>query len=109
MAKPLMDNCFGFYSGGADCRSGCKLALQCKAIVNSDGLDVVSDIIEELLETLPERTFFNGGTIVSDVVQLVSPPGSISTDKGKLAAVGETAKEKILNALGVADDVSIPF
>jgi hypothetical protein len=99
--------CFGFYSGGADCRSGCKLALQCKAIVNSDGLDVVSDIIEELLETLPNKAFVNGGTIVSDVAQLVSTQDLISVDKAKLTATMEMSKEKLPNALGITDDVII--
>ena len=49
------NKCFGFYTGEWICKQdGCKAVAQCKALVNSDGLDVAADTVDHLLDDMSQ-------------------------------------------------------
>lgn len=66
-------NCFGFYSGGLDCR-GCKEALRCKALLNSDFIDVLGDALDEMVDDLPEGTYADSPFMWVMLNQILHPP-----------------------------------
>jgi hypothetical protein len=67
-------SCFGFYTGDSACRSGkCKLTTQCKALANSDILDTASDVLEELLESAPDRKYILVESASAQLAQILNP------------------------------------
>lgn len=91
-----VSRCFGFYTGEWKCKEGgCKLSLKCKAFANSDGLDVASDAIDEMLGSLPDQRFLDTVSVRAIVQQLVYPDRALQMIKEIGAQVAS-----IPNALG---------
>lgn len=66
--------CFGFYTGEWKClEGGCKAAVQCKAFVNSDGLDIAADVLNDLLEELPPQVYLDVPSIRGQLSQILEP------------------------------------
>lgn len=75
-------SCFGFYTGEFKCReAGCRLAAQCKALVNTDGLDVASDVIDTLLDELPDQPFCPTESVRALLAQLLHPETAVQALK----------------------------
>lgn len=93
MAQP--GDCFGFFTGEWKCKEGgCRLSAQCKAFVNTDGLDVAADAIGDLLEMLPDQAFVDTGSIRVLLEQLVDPSKAV-------AAISKLSVEQtVLKGLG---------
>jgi len=66
-------NCFGYYGGDSSVAcSDCTARKRCKAILLSDGFDVVADSIEELMAALPDTNDYNDSDrIPALVVELI--------------------------------------
>ena len=66
--------CFGFYTGEFACRSdGCKMVQQCKALANSDIIDVASDVLEELLDSIPDQPYIHVDSVGAALSQVLKP------------------------------------
>lgn len=89
-------DCFGFYTGEWKCTNGCRLVQQCKAFVNSDGLDVVSDVLEELMSELPDAHYLDSKFTRVALQQVLSPPTTLVTHR-------MAAEQEILEALDLGD------
>lgn len=88
------NKCFGFYTGEWQCREGsCKCVVQCKAVANSDSLDVVSDVIEELSECLPNQDFLDTNSVRVLTEQLIYPIKVLKA----LEVANVTPVENVLN------------
>jgi len=67
-------NCFGFYSGGPVC-IGCAINKRCKAVLISNGFDVVGALINQLTATLPEEGSYLDTDLISKMTdQLLEKP-----------------------------------
>lgn len=67
-------SCFGFYTGEWKCKEGgCRMTTQCKAFVNSDGLDVAADALGELLDALPIQAYAKVESVRALLDQVVHP------------------------------------
>jgi len=66
-------SCFGFFSGAWDCVEKCKAQAQCKALVNSDGLEVVAAVLDDLIEELPNQTYISMSSIRGTLAQILNP------------------------------------
>lgn len=65
-------DCFGFYTGEWRCKEGgCLSALQCKALANSDGLDVAADVLESILESMTTTSLPSVGSVRALVAQML--------------------------------------
>lgn len=70
-------SCFGYYTGEFKCKEGgCRLASPCKALVNTDGLDVASDVIDSLVEDLPVQDYCPTDSVRALLKQLLDPSSS---------------------------------
>lgn len=94
--------CFGFYTGEWRCTNGCRLVQQCKAVVNSDGLDVVSDVLEQLLDDMPEGGYLSSGFHRVVLKQILNPAEVVSSSHRL------DAEAQILQALDLEDE-RVPF
>lgn len=84
--------CFGFYGGThlSTC-SSCTAVKRCKAILISDGFDVLGAIVDQMLLELPEGTTFRDTDRVSErVKQLFDPPAPLSKDEEELLNLRST-------------------
>lgn len=79
-------NCFGFYGGNhlTTC-SSCTAVKRCKAILISDGFDVLGDIVNQLTLELPAGTTFRDTDRVSEMLkQLQNPPAPLTKEEAEL-------------------------
>lgn len=94
--------CFGFFTGEWQCKEGgCRATVQCKALANSDTLDVASDVVEHLLESLPVQDYLASDSVRVVVDQLIHP-------ERLKAVLLKSNQEAVLNILGnipVQDDI----
>jgi hypothetical protein len=68
--------CFGFYSGGPVCAT-CTATKRCKAIVVSNGFDIVADALGQMLATLPDQNYRDTDRVSELVDQLLDPPENV--------------------------------
>lgn len=103
MTNAVDVKCFGFYTGEWKCKEGgCKVSLQCKAFANSDGLDVASDALDEMLSLLPDQRFLDTLSVRALVQQLVRPERAAQMlEQSALEAT------QIPNALGIPNGISV--
>ena len=91
-------DCFGFYTGEWKCTDGCKSMQQCKAIVNSDGLDVASDVLEQLIAELPDKSYVST-PFHRVVLQQVLNPNNVLADNRRASI-----EAALLSELNLAED-----
>lgn len=97
-------DCFGFYTGEWKCKEGgCRLSAQCKAFVNSDGLDIAADAIGDLMELLPDQPYVDTSSIRVLLEQLVNP-AKVQVVISKLSL-----ENTVLKGLGLFPDVADPL
>lgn len=89
--------CFGFYSGQWTCRNGCKASLQCKALVNSDGLDTAADLLELLVDALPDQPYLKASTARGIMSQIKDP------HKGFEILLNQVPAQELFSASGLVD------
>lgn len=66
--------CFGFFNSDPVC-DGCPASKRCRAILVSNGFDLVSSLIDELSSSLPGEARYNDTDRVTTLVdQLIKPP-----------------------------------
>lgn len=66
--------CFGFFDGTAICQ-GCIANKRCRAVLVTDGFDVLSSMINTMVADLPEKAIFYYSERPSELVeQLLNPP-----------------------------------
>lgn len=73
-------DCFGYYSGGAICAS-CPGSKRCKAVLVTNGFDVVASMVNHLTSALTDTAVFMGSDRVPDLVDQLLNPGSRVTTK----------------------------
>lgn len=86
MFNPRAGTCFGFFAGSQkiSCQS-CVAARRCKAILVSDGFDVMGALVEQLIAELPDDVVFIDSEQVSAWVdQLLHPVTEISKEEAEL-------------------------
>lgn len=66
-------NCFGFFGGQHPACQQCFAAKRCKAILISHGFDVVGDMVDQLVEELPDITYSGASAVSSMVKQMKNP------------------------------------
>lgn len=93
--------CFGMYLGGPVCEK-CTANRRCKALLVSNGFDLVSSMIGQLETTTPDRVVFKDTDRVTELVdQLLHPVVSDNmTAEEELAVLGVT-KADLMDALDV--------
>lgn len=66
--------CFGFYAGDVVC-NGCGAQKRCKAILVTNGFDLLAAVVEQMSLDLPKTAKFRDSDRMSDLVdQLFKPP-----------------------------------
>lgn len=65
-------DCFGLYGGTVVCNR-CQAAKRCKAVLISDGFDIMGSFVENLVETLPNLQFRDANGVNVMVDQLMDP------------------------------------
>lgn len=91
------ERCFPFYSGGPTCQN-CVVSKRCKAILVSDGFDMIAAFLEEMLTDLPNTEYKDTDRVSELATQLLKPP------VGELYSEGE---EVLLHKLHSGDDLTL--
>jgi len=83
-------SCFGFYNNSPDCNR-CPANKRCRAIFASDGMDVLEELLEELVEREADSgvPFIQQGTVAEMVGQILN----------------RTARQAALNNNSVIDEL----
>jgi len=68
--------CFGFYLGGPIC-SGCSLKARCKAILITNGFDIMASLVEDLVNGLSDSSYKDTDRIPEVVTQLLEGPPKV--------------------------------
>ena len=85
-------DCFGFYMGNLVCNQ-CSARQRCKAVLISNGFDIVAAMVDALVLELPEDgAYFNTDRVPSLVDQLFFPP--VDTHQDEI-----DAEDELLNLL----------
>jgi len=93
MSKVNKDrDCFGFYMGNPICNQ-CSARQRCKAVLISNGFDIVAAMVDALVLELPEDgAYYDTDRIPSLVDQLFFPP--VDTHQDEI-----DAEDELLNLL----------
>ena len=102
MSKETKD-CFGFYMGNPVCNQ-CSARQRCKAVLISNGFDIVAAMVDELVLELPEDgAYYDTDRVPALVEQLLFPP--VDTHQDEIDAEDELLNLLEKNELD-RDDVS---
>lgn len=92
MKDPREGTCFGMYAGTArrECAS-CVAARRCKAVLVSDGFDVLAELLDSLFAELPAVKYRDTVRVVELVDQLLKPPAteSLKEEEELLGVIGQ--------------------
>lgn len=66
-------SCFGMYLSTYTCTT-CILQKKCKALLVSDGFDIVAAMVEQLIEQLPENMSYTDTDRASELMMQVMTP-----------------------------------
>jgi len=74
-------DCFGFYMGNPVCNS-CSARQRCKAILITNGFDIVAAAVDQMALELPDNAvYFDTDRVPSLVDQLMNPPHDTHQDE----------------------------
>lgn len=76
-------DCFSFYIGGASCER-CVANKRCKAILATNGIDIVASVVNHLLTELPPARFRDTDRVPELVDQLLEPPSPLTLEEAEL-------------------------
>jgi len=80
MSKKDFD-CFGFYMGNPVCNQ-CSARQRCKAVLISNGFDIVAAAVDDLVMQLPEQAaYYDTDRVPSLLDQLLHPPVDTHQDE----------------------------
>lgn len=71
----VKNSCFGFFAGdqNASCNR-CTASRRCKAVLVSDGFDILGEIVETLLVEAPDQAYVETDRVIELIEQLLVPP-----------------------------------
>jgi hypothetical protein len=86
--------CFGFYAAdlAPACRA-CKANRRCKAVLQTDGFDILADIVDHLATNLPPGLYEESPRISEIVRQLRTPPSTPRLEEQ--TSLGASDNEKL--------------
>ena len=87
-------NCFGFFGGPSHlaCQN-CTAINRCKAILISNGFDIIGDLVSHMAFSLPENVEYRNTNQISEIVkQLRNPPSPIDDKTAELLKLAEAQK-----------------
>jgi len=74
-------DCFGFYMGNPVCNQ-CSARQRCKAVLISNGFDIVAAAVDKMVLELPDKAaYFDTDRIPALVDQLMWPPADTHQDE----------------------------
>jgi len=74
-------DCFGFYMGNPICNS-CAARQRCKAILISNGFDIIAAAVDRMALDLPETgAYYDTDRVPGLVDQLMNPPADTHQDE----------------------------
>jgi len=74
-------DCFGFYMGNPVCNQ-CSARQRCKAVLISNGFDIIAASVDALVLQLPDNAaYFDTDRVPSLVDQLMFPPADTHQDE----------------------------
>lgn len=87
------EDCFGFHHANATVCKACAAERRCKSVLISNGITILGEFIEGLIDTLPENAGYKETQYMAEIVeQLVAPPPPGQSDEEDL--LNELAKSK---------------
>ena len=74
-------DCFGFYMGNPVCNQ-CAARQRCKAVLITNGFDIIAACVDQLVVELPEKgAYYDTDRVPSLVDQLLFPPVDTHQDE----------------------------
>lgn len=99
--------CFGFFNGEVTC-TRCFAMKRCRAVVVSNGFEIVASVVEELVRDLPDNGQFYDTDSVKEITDQLLFPLRVAVDCGPEDSSAEWPKRyKELGLLDMLEDKGI--
>lgn len=107
MKDPTEGSCFGFYAGSMrSACAQCTASRRCKAILASDGFEIMADLVSALERSLPKDKQFDldaGNAGIRALVDVLIRPGQSVLRPPNMVGVPGLAKHFASDGLDLGD------